>query len=260
MQLHANVKLGLSGRLRARLGGRGRSLAEGGRSRLQRLAGDVVYPGIGSRGFRAYSSRLTAAASGRAQERCCSSTSSGSPASASRANAPLATGASCPGNRGVGYEYLHCVVDDHSRYAYVELHPREDGLSAARVLPELASLGLPPPGGGDDRQRLRLHALPSLPRDLQEDNSDVPATIRARMRSALILVENDSVPADTRVWAECTSLRRAGWDVTVICPKGHAATLRNSAIWMGFRFIASTSARVPVASATYGSTASLFYE
>jgi glycosyltransferase involved in cell wall biosynthesis len=40
------------------------------------------------------------------------------------------------------------------------------------------------------------------------------------MRRALILVENDSVPADTRVWAECLSLRRAGWDVTVISPKG----------------------------------------
>jgi glycosyltransferase involved in cell wall biosynthesis len=40
------------------------------------------------------------------------------------------------------------------------------------------------------------------------------------MGSALLLVENNSVPADTRVWAECTSLRRAGWDVTVICPKG----------------------------------------
>jgi transposase InsO family protein len=37
-------------------------------------------------------------------------------------------------NRGVGYEYLHCVVDDHSRLAYVELHPREDTETAARVL------------------------------------------------------------------------------------------------------------------------------
>ena len=40
------------------------------------------------------------------------------------------------------------------------------------------------------------------------------------MGSALILVENNSVPADTRVWAECMSLQRAGWDVTVISPKG----------------------------------------
>lgn len=49
-------------------------------------------------------------------------------------------------NRGVGYEYLHCVVDDHSRLAYVELHPREDAETAARVLERalawLASLGL----------------------------------------------------------------------------------------------------------------------
>ena len=52
-------------------------------------------------------------------------------------------------NRGVGYDYLHCVVDDHSRYARVELHPREDGETAARVLEralaELAELGLSPP-------------------------------------------------------------------------------------------------------------------
>jgi hypothetical protein len=26
-------------------------------------------------------------------------------------------------NRGVGYDYLHVVVDDNSRLAYVELHP-----------------------------------------------------------------------------------------------------------------------------------------
>jgi glycosyltransferase involved in cell wall biosynthesis len=40
------------------------------------------------------------------------------------------------------------------------------------------------------------------------------------MGSALLLVENNSVPTDTRVWAEATSLRRAGWDVSVISPKG----------------------------------------
>ena len=52
-------------------------------------------------------------------------------------------------NRGVGYEYLHCVVDDHSRLAWAELHPREDAETAARVLERaiawLASLGLDPP-------------------------------------------------------------------------------------------------------------------
>jgi len=52
-------------------------------------------------------------------------------------------------SRRVGYEYLHCVVDDNSRFAYVELHPRQDGDTCARVLEralaELASLGLAPP-------------------------------------------------------------------------------------------------------------------
>jgi glycosyltransferase involved in cell wall biosynthesis len=37
---------------------------------------------------------------------------------------------------------------------------------------------------------------------------------------ALILVENLSVPFDRRVWQECLALRRAEWDVAVICPRG----------------------------------------
>ena len=52
-------------------------------------------------------------------------------------------------NRGVGYDYLHCVVDDHSRLAYVELHPREDAETNAgtleRALRFFAELGLDPP-------------------------------------------------------------------------------------------------------------------
>ena len=52
-----------------------------------------------------------------------------------------------------------------------------------------------------------------LPRkDISDHHSHLP--------KSLILVENYSVPADTRVWCECNSLRRAGWDVTVISPKG----------------------------------------
>ena len=52
-------------------------------------------------------------------------------------------------SRRVGFDYLHCVVDDNSRYAYVELHPRDDGDTATRVLARalshLAELGLQPP-------------------------------------------------------------------------------------------------------------------
>jgi transposase InsO family protein len=35
---------------------------------------------------------------------------------------------------GVGYVYLHCVIDDRSRYAYVEQHPDQSGKTAAAVL------------------------------------------------------------------------------------------------------------------------------
>jgi len=40
---------------------------------------------------------------------------------------------------------------------------------------------------------------------------------------ALILVEDLPVPFDRRVWSEATTLRAAGWRVTVVCPKGEGA-------------------------------------
>jgi transposase InsO family protein len=49
-------------------------------------------------------------------------------------------------SRGAGWDYLHVVVDDHSRLAYVELHPREDAQTNAstlrRALTWFAELGL----------------------------------------------------------------------------------------------------------------------
>ena len=52
-------------------------------------------------------------------------------------------------SRNVGYDYLHCIVDDHSRIAYVELHPRENAETNARTLERglrfFAELGLAPP-------------------------------------------------------------------------------------------------------------------
>lgn len=50
-------------------------------------------------------------------------------------------------------------------------------------------------------------------------------TTMARVPSALIVVENMSVPADPRVWPECTSLAAGGWDVTVIAPQGTTSDL-----------------------------------
>ena len=37
-------------------------------------------------------------------------------------------------NRGAGYVYAHCVVDDNSRLAYVELHGADSGRAAASTL------------------------------------------------------------------------------------------------------------------------------
>lgn len=52
-------------------------------------------------------------------------------------------------HRGIGYDHLHCVVDDHSRIAYVELHPREDAdtnvRTLERALRSFAELGLEAP-------------------------------------------------------------------------------------------------------------------
>jgi transposase InsO family protein len=51
--------------------------------------------------------------------------------------------------RGAGWVYLHVVIDDHSRYLYVEQHPREDADTNARTLERalahFAELGLAPP-------------------------------------------------------------------------------------------------------------------
>ncbi|HET9184810.1 MAG TPA: IS481 family transposase [Solirubrobacterales bacterium] len=50
---------------------------------------------------------------------------------------------------GWGYVYLHCVIDDHSRYAYVEQHRDQGGNTAAAVLARaiehFAELGMKPP-------------------------------------------------------------------------------------------------------------------
>jgi glycosyltransferase involved in cell wall biosynthesis len=44
-----------------------------------------------------------------------------------------------------------------------------------------------------------------------------------RPRKVLIIVENLPVPFDRRVWAEATTLRSNGYEVSVICPKGEGA-------------------------------------
>jgi len=46
-----------------------------------------------------------------------------------------------------------------------------------------------------------------------------PGKAEAPAAKALIIVENNSVPFDRRVWREALALQEAGWHVSVICPK-----------------------------------------
>ncbi|TFB96015.1 MULTISPECIES: IS481 family transposase [Cryobacterium] len=41
--------------------------------------------------------------------------------------------------RGIGFDYVHAVIDDHTRLAYVEIHPDEKGVTAAGVLTRAAA-------------------------------------------------------------------------------------------------------------------------
>ncbi|MFD6286080.1 glycosyltransferase family 4 protein [Streptomyces sp. NPDC060205] len=66
-------------------------------------------------------------------------------------------------------------------------------------------------------------------------------------RRALILVENLSVPFDRRVWQECTTLRDAGWEVHVICPRGTKRDTEPQAVIDGVRIH-----RYPLRAATGG--------
>jgi len=54
-------------------------------------------------------------------------------------------------------------------------------------------------------------------------------------RHILFLVENLSVPLDRRVWHECTTLVGAGYEVSVICPRGKRHDLESFAQLSGVR-------------------------
>jgi glycosyltransferase involved in cell wall biosynthesis len=60
-------------------------------------------------------------------------------------------------------------------------------------------------------------------------------------------VENLSVPFDRRVWQECTTLRDAGWEVHVICPRGATRDTETEAEIDGVRIH-----RYPLRAATGG--------
>jgi glycosyltransferase involved in cell wall biosynthesis len=67
------------------------------------------------------------------------------------------------------------------------------------------------------------------------------------IRHILILVENESVPRDRRVWQESQALTDAGFKVTVICPTGSDRDLEREAVIEGVRIL-----RFPLREATGG--------
>ena len=52
-----------------------------------------------------------------------------------------------------------------------------------------------------------------------EVRADAEDQVEPRPR-VLIIVQNLPVPFDRRVWLECKALTAAGYEVTVVCPKG----------------------------------------
>ena len=56
------------------------------------------------------------------------------------------------------------------------------------------------------------------------DKDSMTDMITNRRHRVLIIVENLPVPFDRRVWSEATTLAAAGYDVSIICPKGKGAT------------------------------------
>jgi glycosyltransferase involved in cell wall biosynthesis len=74
----------------------------------------------------------------------------------------------------------------------------------------------------------------------------------------LIIVENNSVPFDRRVWYEATALRDAGWQVIVVCPVDasvYAKTNRNNGFGTGELLEEVTIYRFPLTFADGGKIA-----
>ncbi|HEY0756476.1 MAG TPA: glycosyltransferase, partial [Ktedonobacteraceae bacterium] len=72
----------------------------------------------------------------------------------------------------------------------------------------------------------------------------------AKTGKVLLLIEDLSVPADTRVWAEATTLREQGFEVSVISPKGRDCDRETYICLKGvhiYRYHAPTQAKTTLA-------------
>ena len=91
--------------------------------------------------------------------------------------------------QGVGYIFVHSIVDDHTRLAYSQAAPRREGPHRGRVphpgVGELPATRHPPCSGDHDRQPLQLQTQPPVqgapqtPRDQTHNHQALqPATER----------------------------------------------------------------------------------
>lgn len=77
----------------------------------------------------------------------------------------------------------------------------------------------------------------------------------AGLRRVLILVQNLSVPLDRRVWNECRTLTAAGYEVSVVCPRGRSHDRRFFETIDSVRIYRYPAPRtLPVSPATSGNT------
>ena len=53
---------------------------------------------------------------------------------------------------------------------------------------------------------------------IESENNSLPRVNRSLR--ILMILENASLPDDSRVWMESQSLHQAGYEITVICPTG----------------------------------------
>ena len=67
---------------------------------------------------------------------------------------------------------------------------------------------------------LKTNADADLPAERPSAEFAIPTSTALAGRKVVIIVENLPVPFDRRVWLEARTLKKAGADVSVICPKG----------------------------------------
>lgn len=84
------------------------------------------------------------------------------------------------------------------------------------------------PEAAGNKERTSLYGSPSAhsetPQAKSGDIFELSMGKVEKRRRVLIIVQNLPVPFDRRVWSEATSLTRAGYEVSVICPKGKGAS------------------------------------